>query len=350
MAVITVKIECAEIVRRFLTYSMHEEEQEEEFDLVCRGIIYTVPKSCVAGLLRGGRDANGLKSLVIQSETRTPVFEAFLYALMNGLQFEVTEANVAEMRRLASEFRVPALLDQCTLLSVSDPEEEDGDDFSVRLPADIGLRLLVPEREHQACRTEFDRLVEATGGADWTWSVETVQCPLTPPEDHNGFIAYLARTHRGNLHEIAIVTVVSSSVAVPGPACSPENILSFDPTTSFRSENAVYEWVCWTFHLRQVVVQQYTIVADGLRSWWLEGSRDARRWYRVAQKFVLDRRSNREEFKAGLAASSFTVTRQADCRYIRLVQTGPNHWGRDCYCLSLTAVEFFGTLTEPRYF
>jgi hypothetical protein len=156
----------------------------------------------------------------------------------------------------------------------------------------------------------------------------------------NGIIAYLTRTHPGNLHEKAVVTIIATSCVEEG-VFDPENILELGLASSFQSEDSPYQWVCWAFHFRQVEVLQYTIRSDSLRSWMLEASEDACDWR------MIDRHKDDEYFKDGWATKTFTVKEAVKCRYLRLTQTARNHQGNKV--LALSAVEFFGALDEPRY-
>jgi hypothetical protein len=78
----------------------------------------------------------------------------------------------------------------------------------------------------------------------------------------------------------------------------------------------------------------YTIGAGLLKSWVVEGSLDGERWTEI------DRKRDNEDFKKWNTAS-FTVSKPAEWRFIRLTQTDKNHSGDNV--LRLCAVEFFGT-------
>jgi hypothetical protein len=81
----------------------------------------------------------------------------------------------------------------------------------------------------------------------------------------------------------------------------------------------------------------YTLRADCLKSWVVEGSLDGTSWTEI------DRQTDNRNFW-GCAAASFAVSKPAEFRFIRLTQTDQNHAGEDQ--LVLYAVEFFGTLSE----
>jgi hypothetical protein len=89
----------------------------------------------------------------------------------------------------------------------------------------------------------------------------------------------------------------------------------------------------------------YTIKSACLRSWIVEGSVDGRNWTQIDQET-----NNRHfdltawDYSPGAGLGAFRVSNSAGFRFIRLMQTGKNHYGNDT--LSLHVVEFFGTLCE----
>jgi hypothetical protein len=85
-------------------------------------------------------------------------------------------------------------------------------------------------------------------------------------------------------------------------------------------------------------VTHYTIAAAWLKSWVLEGSVDGQRWTDI------DRKTDTQNFRDldNDAVASFAVSHIAECRFIRMTQSGKNHAGD--YRLLLQSVEFFGTL------
>jgi hypothetical protein len=72
----------------------------------------------------------------------------------------------------------------------------------------------------------------------------------------------------------------------------------------------------------------------------LESSLDGEAWTKI------DRKTDNWDFNGGLPTASFAVSKLAECRFIRLTQTGTNH-GR-CDLLAIRAFEVFGTLIESR--
>jgi hypothetical protein len=59
----------------------------------------------------------------------------------------------------------------------------------------------------------------------------------------------------------------------------------------------------------------------------------------------IDLKTGNVDFNSyGWATASFALSKSAECRFIRLTQTGKNHDGRDD--LVIEAFEIFGTLLE----
>jgi hypothetical protein len=303
--------------------------------------IYQVPRGCLGGLLSGQGNGQTLKHYEVRTWASEELFEDFINLLACECIPEVTADNVGPLRALASEFGVPDLARECARLFP--PEIERDEDRFVPLPVDIAARLVVGARESRALSSEREHLgmvgEEMTEfGPRGKLSVVALEFPKVGREFLNGVIAYLARTHAGNLHAKTVVTIISSSRS---EGFAPANILELESPSSFRSEDSPYQWISWTFHIRDIHPVRYTIKSDTLRSWMLEGSPDAWHW------FVIDRRREDEHFKEGWATKTFQVKHVVQCRYVRLIQTAQNHQGNTV--LSLAAVEFFGFLHEPRY-
>jgi hypothetical protein len=326
----------------------------DSIELVLGYRIYEVPRKWVRKLLVRQVDADKLTTYDVKARVPPQIFEEFLGWLAIGTTPEVTKGTARAMGALASEFRLPDLEERCRIISEADLE--------ALLPGvlNIEAELLDPEVESRALRSEWTRKLAMAKMRVWGEAMDRacgqtrpprqrdsmakIECLRNPKQYPNGFIAYLAITNSVDLHRMAIVSVASSSVCEDNPRWAPENTLRFNGSQSFRSRDWPYQWISWTFHFRFVIVKEYAIISNGLRSWSLEGSGDAKHWA------LIDRRTNTEEFKGStLRTAYFGVTNAVTCRYVRLVQTGPTHRARARHCLSLTAVEFFGTLLEPPY-
>jgi hypothetical protein len=122
------------------------------------------------------------------------------------------------------------------------------------------------------------------------------------------------------------------------PKYAPKNVADLTSDSNFCSKNEPGQWVCWDFGEMRVRPTHYTIKTLRLKSWVVEGSLDGRSWTEI------DRQTDNQDFEDGWNTASFTVSKPAEFRFIRLTQTDKNHVGDNC--LVLFAVEFFGTLSE----
>jgi hypothetical protein len=162
---------------------------------------------------------------------------------------------------------------------------------------------------------------------------------FSKPDPFDGIISYLTRKHGGNVHHKGIVTITSKPV---GDSCyytnrAPWSVADFTSESEFRSEDEPGQWICWDFHKLCVRPTHYTIKCYRLKSWVVESSLDGEAWTGI------DRQTDNEHF-IYRAMASFAVSNLAECRFIRLTQTGKSHCWQNY--LHIQAVEFFGTLLE----
>jgi hypothetical protein len=108
-------------------------------------------------------------------------------------------------------------------------------------------------------------------------------------------------------------------------------------------------WVCYNFKERWIVPTHYTIRTnrDGsgarhLRSWLVETSADGESWQEVDQRG--GRWLGNRELNGGYFISTFAAAGDRECRFIRLVNIGRNHYGDDA--IWITAWEIFGHVIE----
>jgi hypothetical protein len=151
-----------------------------------------------------------------------------------------------------------------------------------------------------------------------------------------GIISSLTRACGGNVHDKGIVAIRSKSVYDADH--SPSHVADLTSSRNFYSNHYFDQWVCWDFRDRRVCASGYIICTTLLKSWVVEGSLDGVYWT------SLDRQNNNPAFKNGWATSAFPCSRQREFRFIRLTQTGKNHFHVDY--LRLRAAEFFGAVSE----
>jgi hypothetical protein len=165
-----------------------------------------------------------------------------------------------------------------------------------------------------------------------------VEIPLREDESVHGIIWYLTRKHGGNVHEEGIVTITSKSVVDDDLMNALRNAAALVDDTGFQSKDEPGQWICWDFHKMRVRPTHYTIRSYLLKSWVVESSLDGVNWTEI------DRKTDNDHFRVGWSPVSYAVSNSADCRFIRLTQTGKTHGGQDWLCVS--AFEVFGTLLE----
>jgi hypothetical protein len=112
-----------------------------------------------------------------------------------------------------------------------------------------------------------------------------------------------------------------------------------DDGSHFFSQDEPGQWICWDFHELRVRPTHYAIKCCELKSWVVESSLDFMNWTEI------DRKTDNKDFNSqDWMTASFAVAKSAECRFIRLTQTGQNRSGNDR--LIIMAFEVFGTLVE----
>jgi hypothetical protein len=167
--------------------------------------------------------------------------------------------------------------------------------------------------------------------------MKKVEIPMEEANSLEGIILHLTKKHGGNVHDKGIVTITSKSVLHDHPDFAPKYAADLNDDEYFSAKREPGQWICWDFREMRVRPTHYTIQSFLLKSWAVEGSVDGESWTEI------DRQTDTWVL-ARLGRASFTVSKSAECRFIRLTQTDKNHHGDDC--LGLCAVEFFGTLSE----
>jgi hypothetical protein len=166
-----------------------------------------------------------------------------------------------------------------------------------------------------------------------------VEFPMKELRSLEGIISYLTQKYNGNVFEKGIITITSKSVYSDHPKYALKNVADLNDSDShFWSKNEPGQWVCWDFRDMRVLPTHYTLRSAWLKSWVLEDSMDGENWREI------DRQTNTQDSNAAWRMASFAISSPAECRFIRLTQTGANHVSRDD--LYLRALELFGTLLE----
>jgi hypothetical protein len=164
-------------------------------------------------------------------------------------------------------------------------------------------------------------------------SPNEAEFPFLESKPLDGIISYLTRKHGGNVHDKGIVTITSESLGSYGVRYASD----LNSGSSFCSKNGPGQWICWDFHELRIRPTHYTIKSEFMTSWVVESSMDGVNWTPIDRK-----KDHRNRY--GASVESFAVANSAQCRFIRLTQTGKNCHGDDRLCGC--AFEFFGTLLE----
>jgi hypothetical protein len=165
--------------------------------------------------------------------------------------------------------------------------------------------------------------------------------PLRNPNSKEGIIAYLTLRHDGNVHDKGIVTITSKSVNPHTSEFAVRNVADLASPGYLYSRNEPHQWVCWDFGEARIRPTHYTITCSKnalLKSWVVESSLGRGVWK------VIDQRKRNKDLVKPPHTASFAVSDSAQCRFIRLTQTGKNH--RGSRALSIVALEFFGAFVE----
>jgi hypothetical protein len=171
----------------------------------------------------------------------------------------------------------------------------------------------------------------------------SVDFPMQEGKPLDGIISHLTEKHGGNVHENRIATITSKSVFDADPRWALKNVADLTARSAFWSQNDLDQWVCWDFREMRIHPTHYTIQSTVLSAWILEGSVDRQAWIEI------DRQTENEDLIA-IGTASCAVSTAESFRCIRLTQTGTNRRRTERSngdnCLSLLAVEFFGSISE----
>ena len=114
-----------------------------------------------------------------------------------------------------------------------------------------------------------------------------------------------------------------------------------DFSECWMSQNKPEQWIMFDFMNKPIILQNYLIKTHKystgschLKSWKIEGSNDAEQWKTLDERDsdILNEEDKEEVFDCSKNDTPY--------RYIRLIQTGPNHRGD--HMLALSRIEFSG--------
>jgi hypothetical protein len=211
----------------------------------------------------------------------------------------------------------------------------------------------------QMTEKQFPPLIKKGGGRTVLRGLE-IDMP-------DGIIAHLTRECGGNVHDCRVVNVTAGSFEKRTIGLDPRsgefkdlhwNAPKYSTAlendrwyrSAFRNKKADIphtrnNWLCYDFKEKRIVPTHYAIRAhdDGrgdehMKSWLVETSLDGENWREV------DHQEDNDQLNGSHRIGTFAVAGGEECRFIRLVQIGRNHFGDDRLCTS--GWEIFGSLFE----
>jgi hypothetical protein len=183
----------------------------------------------------------------------------------------------------------------------------------------------------------------------------------------DGIIALLTRECGGNLHDPHVGEVTSGSFEKETvganthsgsldnlPHWAARNAADLQGSSEFCSAYRKKEediphtrnsWICYDFKESRIVPTHYAIRTNWRepgeghpKSWLVATSADGENWREVT------REEKNRQLKGSRFTSTFAVADGGECRFIRLVQIGRDHFGNNQICIS--AWEIFGSLVR----
>jgi uncharacterized coiled-coil protein SlyX len=337
------------------------------FNLDFHGTRFTVPKPSLFNLFEHQRSLFDATSYEVQSSVPLGIFELFVDSLKTGTKVVITMENAGAISLLAKEFWLSDLLSECSALQTASVPEllavlserisKLEHQISSQPLAIAELKESIVNHERRLENLDFrisglepNLRPELTALKSAPIATPTPVPPVSPPKSLkaaefplqaakpvDGIISYLTRKHGGNVHDKGIVTITSKSVYNDAPNHAPQTVADLTSDWGFASKTEPGQWICWDFGKMRVRPTHYTIRSAWLISWVVESSLDGEAWTEI------DRKTDNEDF-THWSAASYAVSKSAECRFIRLTQTGKRHNGDDH--LFIQAFEVFGTLLE----
>jgi hypothetical protein len=209
------------------------------------------------------------------------------------------------------------------------------------------------ERDSNSGHDRIETLIAKTNGSvieginavkAQIWVIGGTPIPFCPQCELDGVMAFLKRSHGGNVHDKGVVNVTASSIGWS----EPKNVADIGVQSVFYTTSKTSsEWVQYDFKGMRIRPSHYTLRSVynwGVNSyhpknWVIEVSETGREsdWTEI------DRQTNNADLNGPDKRKSFTILRSVGAvEFIRLRMTGPNHRGSDS--LTLSDWELFGEL------
>jgi hypothetical protein len=347
-------------------------------ELVFRGASFPITKKLLvvnSGIFDLHPDLYEAKQYSVQSDVTGEIFAKCLDFLQNRVQLDLTPANAASFLRLGQEFGISSLCQECESLispppAVEPPSLTFATDLEERMSniecgyetVESTIRFLRSDFESSIAglrnqfaqlRTQLETLI---GGCESSISdLRTVMnrnreslASIRPipfiRDPFDGIIAYLTKKCGGNVQQKGIVAITAQSVY--DEHSRPENIANFtEIKTFFSSKNEPNSWICYDFKNSRIHPTHYSIqtfpggeTSGHIRSWVVEASEDGQTW-----TVISEHRESCDLIQYN-DISTYLICKSAECRFVRLRQTGINRNGK--HYLRLSSCELFGILLE----
>jgi hypothetical protein len=368
------------------------------FTLCCGDAEISINKKPIFTFFEQHPDLFMTASYRLQTQVPRGIFLDFASSLTSSKEIEVNSYNASYLRDLGVELCLPELVQRCEPILQMDASDQLRERISrVELLLEVGTarfefadRLDEVETALEALSDRINRIERQVWSSDvpvlmparprasvgravpprfleWLSDTETQSGPsstlpslsvtkqlqllkelqrkrveLAAPKP--GIIGSLTQRCDGNVCANDVVAMTASSLLSSKDECAVKNAADLGEWSAFVSQDAEDQWIMWDFKETLVKLTHYRMKCSPLRSWILEASRDAESWVR------LDEKVNNQELNGtmkDMKEATFPVASQDSFRFIRLRQTGENHFGDEH--LVLTYLEFFGKLKYPGF-
>jgi hypothetical protein len=161
--------------------------------------------------------------------------------------------------------------------------------------------------------------------------------PFREGSPFEGIISFLTRTHCGNVSDLGIVSISSSSV---NGSCVAKNVADFNTSSLGQTGGGANGWICYDFKDQRVKIEHYSLRSRSDSdshhpiNWALEGSVNGTEWVE------LDRRSNCRDLCGLNKSATFSASENDFFRKIRLLLREMDSSGYRY--LTINAFELFG--------
>jgi hypothetical protein len=315
------------------------------FNLLLGDSVFTVSKKDILNHCKFfdiHSDLYSQQSYRVQTDVPVDIFRQFIAILQKKQSISITIENVLGLSRLADEFSVPSLHNDCRIVMapievsarLSAIESSIAEFSHFRASAESRLRDLESRLASEISALKADATPAAVCETPW----KEIPVPFGSSGELKGILSLLSSRQGGNAHDLKIMTITASSER--NRQYPAKMLCDSKPKGYFCTADGVNQWICFDFQDRAVLLTHYAIKSARpgyLRSWVLECSEDGDGWE------TLDEHTNDPKLCTD-QPMVFPVTMSEERCFLRIRQTGKNDCGTRC--LVVSHFELFGTLLE----